>query len=276
MKMKWMIWIIICILFLAGCAVQESEPTLTVMAEDDVQPQPTMTKVPSITDRATVVPSDAEGGLTIVEYPMLLKESVEEVLAAFDGADWNTISSRPYEVQLGEDLISYREEAMPVGDESDDVFLQHVEVALFINDEPLMTLPIGTIRASSNVYGIYSDGSSWYLEVDKGEAFYDEDGILVVPTLGDIYRDGESLNESEGYDESFGFYIINGRPFYFFKQDDAFGYSFNGVEYPLPYTKISHHLCCGGYLVNPRGSEDSVAIFANKGDQQYLVIFNHQ
>lgn len=272
MKMKWMTWIIISLLFLTGCAVQESESTSTAMAEGDVQPQATMTKMPAITDRGTVVSSDLDGGLTVIEYPMLLKESVEEVLAAFADADWNTISSRPYEVQIGRDLITYRIGEILADQDTESIAMSQCEVTIFKNDEPMMTIPLGTTGPISPAYGIYTDGTAWYLEVDRGESFTRDDGGIEISNLGDIYRDGESLNEAEGYDESFGFTFLSGKPFYLFERNGKFGYSFDGVEYSLPYTDIWHHRCCSAGLANPRGSEGRVVIFANKGDQRYLVM----
>ena len=279
MKKQIAVWLIVFGLFLTGCAVQGNgsalPPELTPVDPQETQPvteppQPTKTPIPSIEERITLTPGTG-GALTIEEHPMRARETVEGVLAVYADADWNTHLSRPYEVQIGEDLITFQEIVVP-GEEGEHAFLQHVEVAIFNNEEPLMTLPIGTLRASSIVYGIYSDDASWYLEVDLGEAFYNEDGELEIPVLGDIYRDGISLNEAEGYDESFGFHIINGRPFYFFSRNGGYGYSFDGVEYLLSYTNITHHLCCGGSMASPRGSEDRVAFFAERGDQMYLVI----
>ena len=57
-----------------------------------------------------------------------------------------------------------------------------------------------------------------------------------------------------------------------FRAEWHFWYSYDGYEYTLPYTEISHHHCCSAGLANPRGSENGVVIFANQGDQRYLVM----
>ena len=113
---------------------------------------------------------------------------------------------------------------------------------------------------------------SWYLEINRGERIDHDDGSIEATNLGDILWNGESLNELEGYQQSFGFHILSGKPFYFFFRHEALGYSYDGVEYPLDYDSISNHACCSGSLANPHGLEDRMVFFANRGDQRYLVI----
>ena len=281
MKKQIAVWLIVFGLFLTGCAVQESESVSAPTDLSDGQqgtlletepPQPTMTKVPAITDRGTVIPSDVEGGLTAIEYPLLLKETAEEILPAFADADWNTYSPMPREVQIGEDLFSFQTEEILPQEDIGGIEVSRQEANILKNGELLMTIPLGTTGPINPVYGIYTDGSAWYFEIDRGESYMGEDGGIVIPNLGDIYRDGESLNELEGYDESFGFTLLAGRPFYLFERSGEFGYSLDGVEYSLPYTNIWHHRCCSAGMLNPRSSEDSVAIFAEKGDQLHLIV----
>jgi hypothetical protein len=261
------------LVLLVGCA----NPTPTEVVVTEVQPptsvpKPTQTPALAILERVTLTPG-IDGGLAIKEHPLKARgEDVESVLAEYEDAEWSPLPRRPVSVEVGGDIISFREKVIPAEEEVENAFLLNAEVALFINDEPLMTIPIGTLKAGSIVYGIYTDGSSWYLEVDRGEAFYREDGTLRFPIQGDIYRDGVSLNETEGYDESFGFAIMKGFPFYFFVRDGTYYYRYLENDYALTYTRISHHMCCSGSLAEPRRMEDQVVFFADRGDQRYLVI----
>lgn len=181
------------------------------------------------------------------------------------------VKSRPTFIVLNREIISYREEINPADDGIEEVFLRHGQAVIYKDNELWMTISIGTLKASSIIYGIYTDGTSWYLEVDRGEAFYSEDGTLITSILADIYRDGVSLNESEGYDECFGFAFVSEKLFYFFVRDGANYYHFDGEDYSLDYTHILHHLCCSGGMAEPRAYEDRVIFFADRGDQRYLV-----
>ncbi len=272
---KATILFVILMALLAGCITESpTEMVETMTPTATKEPQSTRTAMPAILERITLTPG-TDGALSIKEHPLKAYEDVYFVLAKYEDAEWAPLPSRPASVEIGGEVISYREKVVPAVEEVEISFLLHVEVAIFINDEPWMNIPIGTLKASSIVYGIYTDGSSWYLEVDKGEAFYHEDGTLELPILGDIYRDGVSLNETEGYDESFGFAIINGSPFYFFVRNGDYYYHYNGNDYTLTYTHISHHMCCSGSLAEPRGLENQVVFFADRGDQRYLVILGN-
>lgn len=270
---KTAIFFILMLMLLAGCA----NPTPTEVVVTEVQtpttaPKPTHTPALGILERVTLTPG-TDGGLTIKEHPLKARgEDAESVLAEYEGEEWSPLPKRPVSVEVGGDIITYREKVIPAEEEVENAFLLNAEVALFINDEPWITIPIGTLKAGSIVYGIYTDGSSWYLEVDRGEAFYNEDGTLKFPIQGDIYQDGVSLNETEGYDESFGFAFMNGFPFYFFVRDGTYYYRYMENDYALTYTRISHHMCCSGSLAEPRRMEDKVVFFADRGDQHYLVI----
>lgn len=260
------------LVFLAGCAnTSLTEVVSTAMPTATSEPEPTQTVTTSIQERVTLTPGTG-GALTIEEHPLQAREDVEFVLAEYEDAEWSPLPSRPVSVEIGGEVISYREKVIPAVEEVENSLLLHVEVVIYINDESCMTIPVGTLKGGSIVFGIYTDGSSWYLEVDRGEAFYREDGTLELPILGDIYQDGVSLNEREGYDESFGFGIVNDHPFYFFVRNGDYFYHYNGNDYAMTYTQITHHMCCSGSLAEPRRLENGVVIFATQGDQRYLVL----
>ncbi len=64
--------------------------------------------------------------------------------------------------------------------------------------------------------------------------------------LGELYLDGELLNEKYGYDAAFEFQILAGKPFFFFESEGKFGISYDWQEYELPVESIIHYTCCSG------------------------------
>ena len=88
---------------------------------------------------------------------------------------------------------------------------------------------------------------------------------------GQIFVDGEALNEENGYEESFNFQTINGRPFYFLRRNGKVDAWFDGKEIPLGYDDVPHYLCCGDSGLNPKSGQDAVLFFGNKGSQWYFV-----
>jgi len=89
--------------------------------------------------------------------------------------------------------------------------------------------------------------------------------------LGDIIVDGVSLNQQKGYLETFGFQLMNGKPFFFFKKSGHIGISYNGKEISLEYTQIPHYWCCSGAVFNPEIAENMVSFFAQRNETWYYV-----
>jgi hypothetical protein len=88
---------------------------------------------------------------------------------------------------------------------------------------------------------------------------------------GKIYVDGKSLNELYGYEESYGFQTIHGRPFYFYKKDGKIGISYDGTEISLNLDGVRHYGCCSAGELNPRMAQNMIAFFAWRGDQWYYI-----
>jgi hypothetical protein len=89
---------------------------------------------------------------------------------------------------------------------------------------------------------------------------------------GFLIQDGQILNESGGFDELFGWQILNGQPFYFFRRGEWIGISYAGQALPLAYEDVYHGGCCGYALYNPRGNERLVGFFALREGQWYHVM----
>lgn len=88
---------------------------------------------------------------------------------------------------------------------------------------------------------------------------------------GQVFIDGERVNELNGYDEAFGLQLLGGKPFYFFLRDDHVGYSYDGQEFDLDYNEIPHYRCCSESSLNPVQAENMVAFFAQRGEPWFYV-----
>ncbi len=130
----------------------------------------------------------------------------------------------------------------------------------------VLTIDCGEISPINNLRGKWVSGDDWYVEIAHVETESEEQF-----SKGDIYKNGKSLNEDNGYEESFDFQILNGEPFYFFSKDGEIGFSYAGVETKLDFDGVSHHLCCSDAANNPRHYPNMVSFNAWKGDDGFYV-----
>ena len=145
-----------------------------------------------------------------------------------------------------------------------------VSVDVTRNDLLVLSVESGVISPINNFRGFWVLDGHWFLEVAHVEENpTDPNAAFII--WGEIFQDGESLNEKSGYDEAFNFQILNGRPFYFFSKDGAFGYSYDGRNTTLGYTEIPHYLCCSASAFNPQAAENMVAFYASKAEQDFYV-----
>jgi hypothetical protein len=112
--------------------------------------------------------------------------------------------------------------------------------ALFLVDMPLK--------------GLWSWDDHWLLEVD---------GFLI--------QDGEILNESLGYEEIFGWQLLNEKPFYYFRKGPRVGISYDGSTLPVYYDEIIHYRCCEPSMFNNAGNEDMVWFYGLKDGTWYYI-----
>jgi hypothetical protein len=146
-----------------------------------------------------------------------------------------------------------------------------VEVRL--DDEVVLSVPAGdfTYWAGMNaVYGVWTHGEHWYMEMTH-ISYETEGNVTKGITLGEIYRSGESLSELFGYDETFGFQILAGEPFYFFKKGFEIGLNYAGEEVMIGFDEVARHYCCGFSLYNPTHYKNMVAFFASREGKRYYV-----
>lgn len=114
---------------------------------------------------------------------------------------------------------------------------------------------------------LWVDGSHWYLNVLHARSALGAEMELIA----DVIADGQSLSQRHGFDEAFNFQLLAGRPFYFYRDGDRFGFSYEGILYPTGFTGIEHNLCCAGGILNPLAAQEMVAFYAQRGETWYYV-----
>jgi len=165
---------------------------------------------------------------------------------------------------------------LPVSLEKDELDVaenyqgSQVSVDVTRNGEPALTIEAGVISPINNFRGLLVVDGHWFLEVAHVEEDPNDPNAAFI-IWGEVFKDGESLNQQFGYDEAFNFQILGGKPFYFIKKGDQMGYGYDGVETWLPYTHIPHYLCCSASAFNPLASENMVSFFAEKSDSKFYI-----
>jgi len=99
---------------------------------------------------------------------------------------------------------------------------------------------------------------------------WDDHWILGVSDF--IIMDGQILNEILGFEEVYNWYLIDDKPFYFFRKGPRTGISYDGQFLPVHYHEIIHGYCCGLALNNPINHENSVRFFGNRDGTWYYVV----
>jgi len=153
---------------------------------------------------------------------------------------------------------------------------KYVSVDVTRNDQPIFTTKTGVISPINNFRGLWAVDDQWIMEVAHvDESSSDPNTAFII--WGEIIQDGASLNQKFGYEEAFGFQLLDAKPFFFFKKEGQIGMSYDGVETLLKFTDVHHYLCCSTGSLNPRSAEKMVAFFAKRVNVDYYVeigVFN--
>ena len=146
-----------------------------------------------------------------------------------------------------------------------------VSVQVSRNDTPIYTVQVGDSSTTAALRGLWADDNHWILEVAHAARKFSFSNEIDFDVWGEIIQDGISLNRQHGYQEAFGFQLMKGKPFYFFKKRGQLGVSYNGVQIPLGYARVPHYGCCSASALNPRSAKNMAAFFAQRGGVWYYV-----
>jgi hypothetical protein len=148
---------------------------------------------------------------------------------------------------------------------SEDTQPSDFEMSILVtrNNEPIFRTDAGQISPIEPVQGLWTFDGHWVLETNLF--------LTDKPFNGQVFVDGEALNQKNGYEESFNFQTLNGRPFYFFRRNGIVDAWFDGKEIPLGFDDIPHYLCCGDSGLNPKVRQGAVLFFGNNDGKWYFV-----
>ncbi len=122
------------------------------------------------------------------------------------------------------------------------------------------------VRANDSFLGLWALDNQWF-----AEAMRSTENSFSAPAWGEIFEDGQSLNELHDYTESFNFQLMRGKPFYFFERDGRVGIVYDGHEVPLGYDRVLHYGCCSAGSLSPDQYENMVGFFAVRDGKWYYV-----
>jgi hypothetical protein len=155
-------------------------------------------------------------------------------------------------VYINDDIVSV--ETLPQLDGD------HIEI--YIGEEQVYQAILADLDGNASVKPWEAEGH-WFIEIKE----LDERGNV----KGNIVRDGQGLNAEQGYAESYGFAILEGKPFYLYERDGQIGYSYAGEEHELGYDEVIRYRCCNDGFLNPYFASNGVSLFACRESQWYYV-----
>ena len=189
-----------------------------------------------------------------------VKSTQAEILSKHQGErdkhpDW----PYPNHASLGNDKLT------AITDETNTNNGSKVSVQVSRNGAAIYTIQLGDSSPFGSLRGLWAYDNHWVLEVVHAAAKKIFPNTMDYDVFGEVIQDGISLNKQHGYQETFGFQLMRGKPFYFFKKQGRLGVSYDHREIPLGYTQILHYGCCSASALNPRSAENMVAFFARRG-----------
>jgi hypothetical protein len=254
-------------------------------------PKPTDTLMMRVfTPVATNIPWDLPSGLNIEEHPLAKIPEIEPlVIHPLDGLTqaevlqkhaslWvdNLPPNAYYSVGMGDLWVMQgndRLEAAYGPGENGQETAQVTRNGMVIFSK--LIIPPG-VTSEYRVLDVYDN--HWVLELAKEKSIPPNTQLVDSSFAGEIFLDGQSLNVIHGYEESYGFQTIHGKPFYFYKRDGKIEISYDGQEIALGYDGVSHYGCCSGGALNPRMAQSIIGFFAWRGTQWYYTeigVFDH-
>ena len=249
--------LIIFSLLLFGCAgntTPEQLPSPTATSSEII---PTLTTEPTVTDASaqltTPIPNDI--GLTIEENEVIGEPSLEPLIFTPVHSSQQEILERhasekgsPYSFGMEIVIDSEGHQYKAVEDTGAN---GGMVINILQDEEIIFQVDAGDVSPISPLWGLWVEDSHWVLEIShvtnttEGNAVYSN-------AIGQVYRDGVSLNEGYGYEEIFGYQLLDGKPFFFYLLDGRIHLSYDGETLPIWYDEVHHYQCCSGGMLNPR------------------------
>ncbi len=233
-------------LVLAGCSAPLAQPTTA----------PAVAGGPSLVEEYVLKSAPELEPLTFVP----VDGTQESVLARHRAQRERAADTRvPTQAMLGADRLEARVVEKPGSGKG-----YTLAVELTRNGQVVYTAPAGMVTPEAGLRGVWAYGGHWALEVVRATEKATAKNPAGYVTSGEIILDGVSLNQQHGYDETFGFQLMDGKPFYFFRKGDLYGALLNGASAAFGYSQLPHNACCSAAAMNPRAGDNIVSFFATR------------
>lgn len=131
------------------------------------------------------------------------------------------------------------------------------------NGKEIFRTDAGGISPMPPLQNLWAYDNHWVLETNLF--------LTDQPFNGQVFLDGLSIGQENGYDEVFNFQSINGRPFYFFRHNDKVDAWFDGQVISLDYDNVPHYVCCADSWFNPKAFQGAVLFFGTKNNTWFFV-----
>ena len=96
----------------------------------------------------------------------------------------------------------------------------------------------------------------------------------IIETNRILIINGKILNHELGYEEIFGWHILQGIPIYFVLQNGKYYISINEHLVDIPYDEIFHYGCCATYVFNPHTDGEKSWIQVKRNGVDYTVVIS--
>jgi hypothetical protein len=149
--------------------------------------------------------------------------------------------------------------------------LEPVSVQVARDGEVIYSIPAGVGSPINTIWGLWTYSNHWVLEIAYVNERITENNEITMEINGQIIQDGILINEQYGYEEAFGFQLLNGKPFYFYKRNVRIGIYYNNQEIQLGYTHVPHYGCCSSWELNPRIAKNMVSFISQREDEWFYV-----
>ena len=219
--------------------------------------------------------------LSIEEHPLRGKPTYTEEKPFFEPLDGSEeeILGKYHEERDKRGQIDGSSELVHIGKEVlvvQEVYEPNEKVGakLLRDGKLILNISLGDRSPVDPIRGLWSYKNHWVLEVAHCRNRKVEEGrytMVYTDCDGEIIQDGKSLSKQHDYQATFGFQLMGGKPFYFFKKSGEIGISYDGQEVLLGYSEIPHYKCCSPAKLNPKVSQNMVSFFARRGSNWYYV-----
>jgi hypothetical protein len=123
------------------------------------------------------------------------------------------------------------------------------------------------MQGGQQIYGF----ASVYLVDMPVKGLWSWDGHWLLEVDGFLIQDGEVLNERLGYEDIFGWQLLNGKPFYYFRKGPRVGISYDESILSVYYDEVIHYRCCEASMFNHDGNQDMVWFYGLREGAWYYV-----